>query len=96
MTPENTDHAAALKALTDQPAQFAGGKYNSATRELTLQLGNVPLADAQLIAGLLALWTDPAHERQLAALKCGHARLSLADGKIAVQSMSTLCAPGLN
>ena len=78
-----------------QPA-FQGGHYCSATRTLRIDLGNVAAGEAGLIMGLLSLFTDPAHAKNLAGLKLGTHLLSLEDSHIALKTPQAICAPGLN
>lgn len=104
--PENTDHAAALPSLAPtggegqgegaSPAAFQGGHYCSATRSLRIDLGNVAAPEASLIMGLLSLFTDPGHAKNLACLKMGTHLLSLEDSKLALKTPQSICAPGLN
>lgn len=82
----------AVSGQQPAPAQFQGGNYNSMARTLRVDLGNVAPAEAGLIMALLALWTDPAHAHDLAALKLGCRLVSLEDAKLTLKSPQVICA----
>ena len=60
------------------------GQHVGAHRDLLIHLQSVPSEEANLLTGLVALWTDPAHASNLAALKTGDKHLTLENGRLAL------------
>lgn len=64
-----------LHAAAQQRGPTSDVALDGDTQTFQIKLGNISLADAQFIAGVVALFADPARARDLALLKQGAARL---------------------
>ncbi|NBP86854.1 MAG: hypothetical protein EBU54_17400 [Mycobacteriaceae bacterium] len=81
-------HATNMHSLSLPPTPITlghvSGQYVGAHRDLLIHLQSVPSDEADLLTGLIALWTDPAHAVNLAALKSGDKHLTLENGRLAL------------
>ena len=76
--------AAAFPAPASAGADVA---LDGDTKTLSIKIANISMADAQFLAGVVALFTDPARPRELALLKADAATIGYGPQGAAVVQM---------